>query len=90
VGELDLRAIANVRLDLLPAAIFGVNFFARSTDGQEARQGIQFGDSFLQFGNDTFFLGFGLYALGNVAAVAAESGRPDENQFRKNRFSTGL
>jgi len=69
VGELDLRAIADVRLDLLPAAIFGVNFFARSTDGQEASQGIEAGDSLLQFGNDAFLLGFGLHALGDVAAV---------------------
>src|SRR5260370_3911731 len=65
VGELDLGAIANVRLDLLPTAIFGVDFFARSTDGQKTCQGIEFRDSLLQFRNDSFALSFRLHALGN-------------------------
>src|SRR4029077_21245506 len=69
VGELDLRTIPDVRLDLLPTSIFGVDFFARSADGQEARQGVEFGDGLLQFSNDALLLSFRLNALSDVAAV---------------------
>src|SRR6266852_5654704 len=68
VRELDLRVIADVRLDLLPVA--GVlNFLARGADRENARQSLHIGESLLQLGDYLIFPGFFLLALADVAAV---------------------
>src|SRR6266852_2275039 len=68
VRELDLGAIADVGLDLLPVAGF-LNFLARGADRENARQSLHIGESLLQLGDYLIFPGFFLLALADVAAV---------------------
>src|SRR5258708_35800890 len=68
VRELELGAIADVGLDLLPVAGF-LNFLARGADRENARQGLHIGESLLQFGDHLIFPGFFLFALADVAAI---------------------
>src|SRR6267154_6209954 len=68
VRELDLGAIADVGLDLLPVAGF-LNFLARGADRENARQSLHIGESLLQLGDHLIFPGSSLLALADVAAV---------------------
>src|SRR5713226_5061187 len=68
MGELHLRAIPDVGLDLLPVAGF-LNFLARGADGENAGQSLHIGESLLQIGDHLILPGFFLRALADVAAV---------------------
>src|SRR3989442_1712697 len=68
VGELDLGAIADVGLNLLPVASF-LNFLARGADGKNARQSLHIGESLLQLGDHLILPCFFLLPLADVAAV---------------------
>src|SRR5260370_7721042 len=68
VRELDLRAIADVRLDLLPVAGF-LNFLARGADRENTRQSLHIGQSLLQLGDHLILAGFFLFALADVASI---------------------
>src|SRR5260370_17604891 len=70
VRELDLGAIADVGLDLLPVAGF-LNFLARGADRENTRQSLHIGQSLLQLGDHLILAAFFLFALADVASIYA-------------------
>src|SRR6266852_5546450 len=66
--ELELRAIPDVGLDLLPFVAF-LNFLAGGADGENAGKSFHAGESLLQLGDQLVLSGFGLLALADVAPV---------------------
>jgi hypothetical protein len=58
VGEVSLRAVADVTLDRDPFTAFIANFFARGADGRNAGEGFDLGQGIGQFRDQV--LAFGL------------------------------
>ena len=68
VGELELRTIPNVGLDLLPLIAL-LNSFARSADGENTGQSFYVGEGLLQLGDQLILTVFLVFATIDVAAV---------------------
>ncbi len=66
MGEVSLRAVADVTLDRDPFTAFIANFLARGADGQNAGEGFDLGQGIGQFRDQV--LAFGLRADRSVSS----------------------
>src|SRR5690348_15985230 len=69
VGKLDLRALTDVQLDLLPVPVLTLNFLAGSANRQNARQSVCAGERLLQFPDQLVFYGLVAFSVADVAAI---------------------
>lgn len=67
VAEIRFRVVANVKLQRLPLASFIANLLARCADWEQSAQSFDFGQSILQFRDQSFPLTFRGLSLADVA-----------------------
>ena len=72
VGEVGVGMAGDVVLDLLPGAVVFADFFAGGADGQQAAEGFDLLEGFLQLGDQCFPL-FGRLCLTTAISMADRS-----------------